>query len=222
MADYLHCLPHLCQWETIVMYNTAKWYVPHHLLKSCVLPTLKNNFIFTLEVKKNAESSLSIEYSDKSLVNFIILLESDAKSSNNSNNWCWQNYEWSVSQTQIAIHMIQGNFDKHGTGERIHFRLFDWLQIFVFLRKLNSLLSHWAALALYSSVSLIMHGEGAQNFPNTFREIGRNSVRTFCEGFTAKPLALYTGDPFSLLTQKFLLTSNLGLSFDFLLGEKSS
>lgn len=69
-----------------------------------------------------------------------------------------------------------------------------------------------------------MHMEGAQNFANTLREIGRNSLchNLLWRVYSLKPFALYTGDPFSPQTQKFLQTSNLGLSSDFLLGEKSS
>lgn len=69
-----------------------------------------------------------------------------------------------------------------------------------------------------------MHREGAQNFPNTLRGIGEELTLSepFVKGLQLKPIALYTGDLFSPLTPKFLQTSNSGLSFDFLLGEKGS
>lgn len=69
-----------------------------------------------------------------------------------------------------------------------------------------------------------MHGKGAQNFLNTLRGIGEELALSepFVKGLQLKPIALYTDDPFSPLTQESLLTSNSGLSFDFLLGEKSS
>lgn len=69
-----------------------------------------------------------------------------------------------------------------------------------------------------------MRGEGAQKFPNTLKRDWEELTlsRAFVKGLQLKTVALYTGDPFSPPTQKFLQTSNLGLSFDFLLGEKSS
>lgn len=68
-----------------------------------------------------------------------------------------------------------------------------------------------------------MHTEGARNFANTLREIGRNSLchNLLSRIYSLKPFALYTGDPLSPQTPKFFPTSNLGLSSDFLLGEKS-
>lgn len=68
-----------------------------------------------------------------------------------------------------------------------------------------------------------MRGEGAQKFPNTLWDWEELTLsQPFVRGLQLKTVALYTGDPFSPPTQKFLQASNLGLSFDFLLVEKSS
>lgn len=106
-----------------------------------------------------------------------------------------------VIQTQVAINIIQGNFDKQWAGERIKYRPADGYKIFVFLREIKLLLlSQWVPLSLFPSVGLVMHREGAQKFPNTLGEIGRNSLcrNLLWRVYSLKPLPYTPVTPFPL------------------------
>lgn len=129
------------------------------------------------------------------------------KNPNNSNNWCWQNYERGASDKIRWLFTSSGGIlTNTGAGERIKLHPADWYQIFVFAEEIKLLrISHWLPLSLYSSVDLVMRGEGAQNFPNTLGEIGRNWL---CHNllwgvYGLKPLPYTPVTPFPLRLKSF-------------------
>lgn len=63
-----------------------------------------------------------------------------------------------------------------------------------------------------------MHGEGAQNFPNTLRRLEEELAlsEAFVKGLQLKPVALYTSDPFFPLSNS-RVSSNIKLWIIFLI-----
>lgn len=129
------------------------------------------------------------------------------KPPNNTNNWCWQKMRGECQSNSGGYLLHLGEFWQ--TWEQVRglnsTLLIDTRYLF-WRRKLNFLLiSHWLPLSLYSSVDLVMRGEGAQNFPNTLGEIGRNSL---CHNllwgvYGLKPLPYTPVTPFPLRLKSF-------------------